>query len=238
MGSCLPLDEAVLIIDRWVEEGSKQCVCVAPVSTIVSCQENNAYKEVVNNASMVTPDGMPIVWLGKRAGHRHVGRTYGPDLMREVCNRGQSRGYKHYLLGGTEDTSQKLEMALKRDYPQINIVGRFVPPFQDTFTEDIQLIDQINEADPDIVWVGLGAPKQDFWISQYRDKIHAPIMVGVGAAFDYVSGVKPQAPPWMQRSGLEWFFRLCSEPRRLWKRYLVGNTKFLWLLAKSSLKGK
>lgn len=236
--SAVNLNKAFTLISEWVENKVKSYVCVAPVSTIISCQENKDYKNIVNNASMVTPDGMPLVWIAKSQGYGQVSRTYGPDLMLEVCGRGQDKGFRHYLLGGTEHVNEMLETALRKRFPDINIAGRFSPPFSDELQEDMNLIDMVNDANPDILWVGLGSPKQDFWMSQHRDRIMAPVMIGVGAAFDFLAGVKPQAPLWMQRWGLEWIFRLCCEPKRLWKRYLIGNSKFIWLLAMQGLRSK
>jgi N-acetylglucosaminyldiphosphoundecaprenol N-acetyl-beta-D-mannosaminyltransferase len=231
------IEQVCAQIDANIRQRQRGYVCVAPVSTVVSCQEDAAYKQVVNHAQIVTPDGMPIVWLGRMRGRKHIKRTYGPDLMLAVCDKGQARGYRHYLLGATRQTCSRLVSKLKERFPAIQIVGVDCPPFRDlTPEEDLRQIETINAAQPDIVWVGLGSPKQDFWMYRNQQRIHAPVMLGVGAAFDFLSGVKRQAPRWMQCCGLEWFFRLCSEPRRLWRRYLIGNTKFIFFLLREVIQ--
>lgn len=231
------LQSAWEIIDGWIRSQAKTYVCVAPVSTIVSCHEDANYRRVVNQAGMVTPDGMPVVWLARRRGFKNVERTYGPDLMLKVCAEGNERGYRHFFYGGTEDVCSKLKDVLQARFPQIAIAGMYAPPFRDlTDYENERVMNMINSARPDILWVGLGSPKQDFWMHQNRAQLNVPVMIGVGAAFDFLSGSKPQAPRWMQRGGLEWLFRLGCEPKRLWKRYLMGNTKFLLLLLQEQFK--
>lgn len=219
---------AVEIINGWVRAQYKTYVCVAPVSTLVDCQKDQRYKSVVNAAGMVTPDGMPVVWLGRAHGSRKIGRTYGPDLLTAVC---QVRGLRHFFYGGQGSTLEKLEQRLKVMNPRLNTVGKYAPGyFPSVREESAEVIEAINRASPDILWIGLGSPKQDLWMEVHRPLLEVPVMIGVGAAFDFLSGVKPQAPRWMQKSGLEWAFRLASEPRRLWKRYLVGNTLFVCYL--------
>jgi N-acetylglucosaminyldiphosphoundecaprenol N-acetyl-beta-D-mannosaminyltransferase len=229
--SAINLALACQLVESCIENKEKIYICVAPVSTLVSCHEDPRYRNVVNEADIVTPDGMPLVWWARRKGFKQVQRTYGPDFMLALCDFGQNQEYKHYLLGATVDTCRKLEQNLKTRFLDIKIVGAFSPPFRELSEEENQqMIEDINSAHPDIVWVGLGSPKQDFWMKRNRDKINASVLVGVGAAFDFIAGVKPQAPRWMRQSGLEWLFRLCSEPQRLWKRYLIGNTKFIYYL--------
>jgi N-acetylglucosaminyldiphosphoundecaprenol N-acetyl-beta-D-mannosaminyltransferase len=186
---------------------------------------------------MVTPDGMPVVWLARFRGCQDIARTYGPDLMLEVCDHGQDLGLRHFFYGGTEDTLQELQQKLQGLFPRILVAGSYAPPFRrEVWQEGPEVIDRINSSAADIVWVGLGSPKQDLWMQAHRPVLNAPVIVGAGAAFDFCSGAKPQAPRWMQNSGLEWFFRLCCEPRRLWKRYLIGNSLFLIYLIKDSFK--
>ena len=231
--SAVNLESASAAIDAWIRNHEKRYVCVAPVSTILSCQDDTDYKDVINNADMVTPDGMPVVWLGRRQGFHEVSRTYGPDLMQRVCFEGQKKGYRHYFYGAAPKTLEKLINRLKEGYPQIQIAGYYAPPFRPlSASENQDVIEKINAAQADILWVGLGSPKQDFWMKQNRDKLHVPVAIGVGAAFDFLAGTKKQAPRWMQRSGLEWLFRFLSEPRRLWRRYLIGNPRFIFLLMK------
>jgi len=226
-------------VDGWISAREKSYICVAPVSTIIECQDNTPYREVINKSGMVTPDGMPLVWLGKAGGSKVIERTYGPDLMLTICERGQEKGWRHFLYGGTEESVEKLEKALKQKFPKIEISGKYSPPFRELSHDETQEItNTINNTNSDIVWVGLGAPKQDFWISQNRGILNAPVLAGVGAAFDFISGTKKQAPKWMQNIGLEWLFRLSCEPRRLWKRYLLGNSKFVYLLIKDVFSQK
>jgi len=231
--SAINLDMACEILDGWINERKKSYVCIAPVSTIVDSQSEAEYRKIINEADMITPDGMPLVWIGKLRGNKDIGRTYGPDLMLALCGRGQKKGYKHFLYGGSKNTCSLLKNVLERKFPAIDIVGEYAPPFSSQYVqEDEEVVDEINRLSPDVLWVGLGSPKQDYWMHHHRDKLNVPVMVGVGAAFDFIAGTKKQAPMWMRRSGLEWLFRLCSEPQRLWKRYFIGNTQFIYLLVK------
>jgi len=224
-------------LEHWIRTSAKVYVCIAPVSTLVECQGNKKYLDIVNNAAAVTPDGMPLVWVGKWKGFKNIRRTYGPDLMIAVCAEGQDKGYKHYFYGATPETCRLLEVNLKKRFPRMSIAGKFSPPFRDlSEEEDNQIVESINRANPDILWVGLGSPKQDYWMYYHRDRLNVPVMVGVGAAFDFLAGTKPQAPRWMQRSGLEWLFRFCCEPKRLWRRYLIGNSKFIFYLLKDCFR--
>lgn len=231
------LNSACQRISQWVKDKEKVYLCVAPVSTIVDCQKDEAYRRIINGAAMVAPDGVPVVWAAKLKGCKGIERVYGPDLMRKICDDGQVRGYRHFLYGGTQGTLLHLEQKLKERFPGINITGSYAPPFiKKAEFEKQEIIDKINESKPDILWVGLGSPKQDFWMALHRNKLNVPVMIGVGAAFDFLAGTKAQAPRWMQPLGLEWLFRLCCEPRRLWKRYLIGNTKFIFYLMGDFLK--
>ncbi|MCA9398332.1 MAG: WecB/TagA/CpsF family glycosyltransferase [Candidatus Omnitrophica bacterium] len=227
------LTNACQAVDSWIQQKKKSYVCVAPVSTVVDCQRDQDYRKVVLGADMVTPDGMPLVWLAKLSGDKFIQRTYGPDFMQAFCDYGRQKGRRHFLYGGEEKTCQQLINVLKQKFPDIEIVGYYSPPYRPAhFQEEQKVIDQINRSQADVLWVGLGSPKQDFWMVEHRDRLDVPVIVGVGAAFDFIAGIKPQAPKWMQKSGLEWFFRLCSEPKRLWKRYLIGNTLFICYLVK------
>ena len=231
--SVTTIPQACAAMEDWIKNRQKAYVCVAPVSTIVDCQSDPEYRDIVNKADMVTPDGMPVVWIGKWLGHQEIERTYGPDLMETFCGLSQDKGYKHFLYGGAESTCQLLESVLKKRFPKISIVGRYSPPFMESFVpESREIIENMNRLDPDVIWVGLGSPKQDYWINYHRKNLEAPVILGVGAAFDFLSGAKKQAPRWMQKSGLEWLFRLCSEPKRLWRRYLLGNTKFIFYVSR------
>jgi len=237
--SVTDLEHASQTIGSWIQNRVKTYVCIAPVATIVECQYDEKYRQIINNSGMTTPDGMPLVWLGKMNGRNDVQRTYGPDLLKKMCDYGLSKGLCHYFYGATDQTNMLLIDKLKKDYSNLNIAGTYSPPMNDDGTgEDQVIIDQINNLNVDILWVGLGSPKQDYWMAQHRDKLNVPVIIGVGAAFDFIAGTKKQAPRWMRSSGLEWLFRLCCEPKRLWKRYLIGNTTFLYLILKEIVKKK
>lgn len=234
--SSVNIEQACHIIGGWIRSRKKVYICVAPVSTIVDARSDAGYRKVLEGAAMITPDGMPVVWTARLKGDKNIARTYGPDLMLALCEKGLAGGYKHFLYGGTESTCSLLENVLKQKMPNISIVGQLAPPFREIHAQESQeVIDRVNRSGADILWVGLGSPKQDYWMSEHRERLDVPVIIGVGAAFDFLSGVKRQAPKWMQRNGLEWFFRLCCEPGRLWKRYLVGNTRFLYFVIKDML---
>jgi len=234
--SAVTMAQAVEVIDGWVHRCSQQYVCVRDVHGIMASQRDEMLRKIHNQAGLVTPDGMPLVWLSRLNGFPWVERVYGPDLMLAVCKRSLSKGYRHYLYGGLEGVPEKLAESLRRRFPKLQIVGVYSPPFRPlTKDEDECVIQKVNQAKPDIVWVGLSTPKQEYWMHEHLQRITAPVMVGVGAAFDFHAGLKKQAPRWMQRSGLEWFFRLVTEPRRLWRRYLINNPWFLWLILRQAL---
>jgi N-acetylglucosaminyldiphosphoundecaprenol N-acetyl-beta-D-mannosaminyltransferase len=204
----------------------------------MECQRDEEMRRAVNGAGLATPDGMPLVWLSRRwQNQTRVERVYGPDLMLALCHCSVKRGYSHYFYGGAAGVPELLAEKLERLIPGLKLAGTYSPPFHPlTTAEDAQIVTRINQATPDIVWVGLGTPKQDLWMAAHRDQLTAPVLVGVGAAFDFHTGRIPQAPPGMQRAGLEWLFRLWQEPRRLWYRYLVYNPLFIALVAAQLLK--
>jgi len=235
--SAANLQESTSAIDQLIEQREKSYVSVCPVSTIMECVDNEKIRSIVNAAHLVTTDGMPSVWIGKSRGHKNVGRVYGPDLLLSLCSLSNTKEYKHYFYGSTDDVLKKLISNLKDKFPGLKIAGTYSPPYRDLASEEDQkIVQKINEASPDIIWVGLGSPKQDLWIYEHRNKLDASVLIAVGAAFDFIAQTKPQAPLWMQRSGFEWLFRLISEPQRLWRRYLFGNTRFIYLYCLSQLK--
>jgi N-acetylglucosaminyldiphosphoundecaprenol N-acetyl-beta-D-mannosaminyltransferase len=220
-------------LEEWILTRHRAYVCLATVKTITDCHNSPEYLKIINSATMVVPDGMPLVWIGKSIGQKTIERTTGVDLMLKLCHEGQVKNYKHFLYGSTEETIGLLAKNLKNRFGNIQIVGMIAPALLALDAqEDQRILNQIDAAKPDILWVGLGAPKQDYWMANHRDKINVPVMVGVGAAFDFIAGTKPRAPRWMSALGLEWFFRLCCEPRRLWKRYFFSNFQFIYLLLK------
>lgn len=208
---------------------------VCTVHTMLECVDDSALAAVVNGGTLAVPDGMPLVWLGRSAfPDSGVERCYGPDLMLAICKAGLPTGLRHCLYGGAPDVLDALEQNLKAKFPELQIVERISPPFRQlTEPEKGDVAARINQASPDVVWVGLGTPKQDLWMGEFREKLEAPVLIAVGAAFNFHAGRLAQAPRWMQRAGLEWLYRLLREPRRLWRRYLVGNPRFLWLLLKT-----
>ncbi|MGH9161024.1 MAG: WecB/TagA/CpsF family glycosyltransferase [Vicinamibacteraceae bacterium] len=228
--SAIDMDDALDVIDRWITSGARQYVCVTGVHGVMECQRDDTLRRVHNRAGLVTPDGMPLVWLSKWRGWRNTTRVYGPDLLLAACERSIATGYRHFFYGGQPGVTERLVTRLERRYPGVAVVGTYSPPFRTlTEEEDTQAIGLINDAKPDIVWVGLGTPRQERWMAAHVGRLTASVLIGVGAAFDFHAGVKRQAPKWMRRSGLEWLFRLASEPRRLWRRYVVNNPLFVWL---------
>jgi N-acetylglucosaminyldiphosphoundecaprenol N-acetyl-beta-D-mannosaminyltransferase len=185
-------------------------------------------RAALNSADWVTPDGMPVVWALRALGARHVGRVYGPDLMLALGGLSARRGYRQYYLGGAPGVADELAREMQRRFPRLQVAGTFCPPYRDLAPDEARaMIEHINASGAHVVWVGLGSPKQDLWMARYRPHLEPPLLVGVGAAFDFFTGRQRQAPRWMQRSGLEWVFRLASEPRRLWRRYIIYNPLFL-----------
>ena len=205
-------------------------VCVSNVHTTVMSYEDKEYRNIQNSAAMVLPDGKPLSVVSRLRGFKEAQKVSGPDLMPEMFELSEEKGYTHYFYGSTEETLDKLKEALLNRYPRLKIAGMYSPPFRSlNEEEDEEIIRQINNADPDFIWVGLGAPKQEQWMYAHRDKL-CGVMLGVGAGFDFHAGTVKRAPVWMQKSGLEWLYRLTQDPKRLFKRYVVTNTKFLWLI--------
>jgi N-acetylglucosaminyldiphosphoundecaprenol N-acetyl-beta-D-mannosaminyltransferase len=212
----------------WIERRDVcRFIAVTGMHGVSESQRDPKFKKILNEADLVVPDGMPLVWLGKHHGHSLKRRVYGPELMQTFCRNTASR-YRHFLYGGAEGVPERLGDILHQKFG-INIVGSYSPPFRAlSHQEDQEVIDRIHDARPDILWVGLSTPKQERWMYEHRAKLRVPVLVGVGAAFDLNSGRVKQAPVWMQNSGLEWSFRLWQEPKRLWRRYLVNGSEFLW----------
>jgi len=234
--SAVNMGEALALIDGWVDRREPRYVCVCPVHSIMECRRSEEVRRVFNRAGMVTPDGMPVVWVARFSGHPNVRRVYGPDLMLAALERGMHR---HFFYGGGPGVAKQLKETMERRFPKLEVVGTYEPPYaplDELCTPDAAT--QINDTRPDVVWVGMSSPKQDLWMARMRPLLRAPVLIAVGAAFDFHTGTVRQAPLWMQRSGLEWLFRLAVEPRRLWRRYLIDNPWFLWdlLLQKTGLR--
>ncbi|HJV80501.1 WecB/TagA/CpsF family glycosyltransferase [Noviherbaspirillum sp.] len=223
----LSWDDAIARITQWGAARESRYVCICNVHSVVTTTRDVEFKIAVNNADMATPDGAPIAWALRRLGHSSQERINGPDLMMKYLAEAERLDQKVYFYGSTDATLAKLRIALAKKFPLLRIAGMSSPPFRPlSLQEDEQSIEEINSSEANVVFVGLGCPKQEKWMADHRGRINA-VMIGVGAAFDYHAGVIKRAPLWWQRNGLEWLYRLGSEPRRLFKRYLVTNTLFV-----------
>jgi N-acetylglucosaminyldiphosphoundecaprenol N-acetyl-beta-D-mannosaminyltransferase len=226
--SVLNLQTALDAIAAAVREKRKGYICVTGVHGVIEAQSDASFRKILNEAFLCTPDGMPMVWMGKIHGYAEMRRVYGPDLMLDVCAWSEKNPCRHFFYGGAEGAAQLLVEKLKAKFPKMEIAGTFTPPFRPLDAgEEKKFAATIRAARPDIVWVGLSTPKQEKFMEEFLPKLDATLLIGVGAAFDFLSGRVEQAPRWMQRSGLEWFYRLCQEPRRLAKRYFKNNPLFV-----------
>lgn len=216
-------------IESWIANpAASRWIAVMNVHMVMTARSDADFGKVVANADMAVPDGMPLIWMGRKAGFALPDRVAGPDLFAAFMQHTQGRGYRHFFYGGMPATIDTLIAKVKADFPETNIVGSYSPPFRPlSREEDDAVVSLINDAAPDVIWVGLGCPKQERWMEEHRDRLNTAVMLGVGQVFDIYAGTIKRAPKWMQRSGLEWLYRLCSEPRRLWRRYLVYNTRFV-----------
>lgn len=220
-------DDAVRTVVDWAAARASRYICICNVHSVVTTTQDADYKRVVNEADMATPDGAPIAWALRRLGHPGQQRINGPDLMWRYLAEAERLGQKVYFYGSTDDTLAKLKAAMLRQYPRLQLAGLYSPPFRALSpAEDEAEVQAINDSGAGVVFVGLGCPKQEKWMAAHRGRVNA-VMIGVGAAFDYHAGTISRAPLWMQQNGLEWLHRLCSEPRRLWRRYLETNSLFI-----------
>jgi N-acetylglucosaminyldiphosphoundecaprenol N-acetyl-beta-D-mannosaminyltransferase len=230
--SVIDLPKAVEIIDHWICEDRRHYVCVTGMHGVMASWRDDALRRIHNAAGLVTPDGMPLVWLLRWYGYQETDRVYGPDLMLKLFDHGRRLGYRHFLYGSTHATLERLESNLTSRFPGAHVVGRIAPPFRHlTEAEEESVVAAINESGADIVWVGLSTPRQEVWMATCRARLAAKVLIGVGAAFDFHAGTKKQAPRFVQRNGFEWLFRLAMEPRRLWRRYLANIPVFIGLVA-------
>ncbi|MGI5869937.1 MAG: WecB/TagA/CpsF family glycosyltransferase [Kiritimatiellia bacterium] len=228
------LTQAVETILGYVKDGGRHYVCVFAVDSLLKCRDTPKLAAIANAADMTLCDGMPLVFVGRKIAKLDMDRCYGPDVMLRTIEAGCARGVRHFFYGGCDGTTiQRLEANLRAKFPSIQIVGSYVPPFRDlTDAERDDVVARIDASGADIVWVGIGTPRQDYWVSDYRPRLKAPVLIAVGAAFNFHAGTVPQAPRWMMRCGFEWLFRLLAEPRRLWRRYVIGNPRFIFLALK------
>ena len=229
--SALNMQAAIAETEALLDHDGSGYVCVTGVHGIMEAHRDSDFKRILNNSFLTTPDGMPTVWMGRLHGFDHMNRVYGPDYMLALCEVSVAKGYKHFLYGGRPGIAEELRAELLQRYPGLQIVGTYTPPFRPlNNVEEEALRLQIEELNPDVLWCGLSTPKQERFMNEYRGRLPIKLMVGVGAAFDLLSGNLSEAPDWMKRSGLQWLYRLIKEPRRLWRRYLINNPQFLWLV--------
>jgi len=227
------IPDVIAQMEGWIRgrRGSSHFIAVTGMHGVTEAQHDPGLKDILNAADLVVPDGMPLVWLGRRRGFELKRRVAGPELMLVFCQATRSRGYRHFFYGSTEDVARALARSLENQFG-INVCGCYSPPFRPlTVEEDREIIDLINEAAPDVLWIGLSTPKQERWMYEHKERLGVPVMVGAGAAFDLNSGRVKRAPRWMREHGLEWLWRLLMEPRRLWRRYLIGGAEFIWCVA-------
>lgn len=226
--AAINMEWLVEYLDKNLLDIKGDYICVSNVHTTVTSYEDASYCAVQNGGLMAIPDGGPLSTVGRRRGCKNMARTTGPSLMGEIFKISAKKGYRHYFYGSKQETLELLEKKLKENYPGIKIAGMYSPPFRPlTEEEDKAVIERINEANPDFVWIGLGAPKQEKWMAAHQGKIDG-LMLGVGAGFDYYAENIKRAPMWMQKHNLEWVYRLAQDPKRLFKRYWSTNTKFIW----------
>ena len=225
------IPEVIVLLENWIAKpAGSRYVAVTGMHGVMESQRDASFREILNAADCVVPDGMPLVWLGRRQGFSLQRRVYGPELLETFCQTTGTK-YRHFFYGGVAGVADALADALEHLYG-IRIAGTYSPPFRPlTEGEDREIVAMIRAATPDILWVGLSTPKQERWMYAHRVGLGVPVMVGVGAAFDIHSGGKKRAPRWMQEHGLEWLFRLLQEPRRLWRRYLLLGPQFVWYSA-------
>jgi N-acetylglucosaminyldiphosphoundecaprenol N-acetyl-beta-D-mannosaminyltransferase len=233
--SSIDVPRALAIIDEWIAQNAARYICLTSVFNVMRSYDHPHFRHVHNSAGLVAPDGMPMVWISRLRGRTDIDRVYGPDLMLALCDHSRSRGYRHFFYGGSPGVAELLAQRLGERFPGLQTVGTYCPPFRPlTGHEDERIVEMINRAEPDIVWVGLGCPKQEQWMYEHVDRVRS-VLIGVGAAFDFHAGVKRQAPRWVQRSGLEMVFRVLMEPRRLWRRFLWNHPRFVVLVLLESL---
>ena len=229
--SATNMEMALRTIEEWISRRECHYVCATGVHGVMESWRDDDLRRIHNAAGLVVADGAPLAWLSRIMGVRQADHVRGSDLMLKMCERSAKRGYRQFFYGGAPGVAEKLASRLHGQFPLLQVTGVCSPPFRSLSPEeDSAVVDCINSAKPDIVWVGISTPKQERWMSEHWRRLDAPVLIGVGAAFDFHAGLKKQAPYWMQKSGLEWLFRLLSEPRRLWRRYLINNPWFLWLV--------
>jgi N-acetylglucosaminyldiphosphoundecaprenol N-acetyl-beta-D-mannosaminyltransferase len=234
--SAINMQEAVSFSDALINENRRGYVCVTGVHGVIEAQSDPRFRAILNSSFLTTPDGMPMVLVGRSQGFFQMSRVYGPDYMLELCKISVERGYKHFLYGGNPGVAEDLAAILMGKFPGLQVVGTYTPPFRPLNPEEeSELYALIAETKPDVLWVGLSTPKQERFMSHYQHKLDVKLMAGVGAAFDIHTGRIKDAPMWMKKSGLQWLHRLAQDPRRLWRRYCINNPRFAWNIGLQSL---
>jgi N-acetylglucosaminyldiphosphoundecaprenol N-acetyl-beta-D-mannosaminyltransferase len=231
------IPDVISQMEDWIHQRNAcRYIAVTDMHSLMQARHSQSFKKILQDADLVVPDGFPLVWLGRRRGFALRRRVYGPELMERFCQETAARGHRHFLCGGAPGVAEDLAARLAARFPGLQIAGAYCPPFRPLIREeDEKVVSLINAARADIVWVGLGAPKQERWMAEHCSRLSASVLVGVGAAFDFHTGRVAQAPRWMREHGLEWLFRLSREPGRLWRRYLIYGTEFVALVLLESL---
>ena len=227
------ISDVTIQMQEWINSRSAcQYIAVTGMHGVTEAQHDPEFKQILNAAGLVVPDGYPLVWLGRRTGFAQLRRrVYGPELMEEFFSQTLAKGYRHFFYGGAPGVAEELASRMSARFAGLAVIGTYCPPFRElTKQEDEEILQAINLAKPDVVWIGLSTPKQERWMYAHRARLNVPVLVGVGAAFDFHTGRVPQAPRWMREHGFEWLFRLCREPGRLWRRYLVYGSQFVVLV--------
>lgn len=226
------MEDTLRDLSAWIEAGERTWICVCDVNSLLSAREEPGLRAFYNQSGATLPDGVPLVWANRYAGHKNAQRVSGPDLFPATLRASEMHGWRHYLLGGSPGVAERLVEDIRRQWPNCQIVGWSCPPFRKlTQEERASLIEEINSSGAQIVWVAFGAPKQEKWMAENRAALAANVLIGVGAAFNFQVGDIKRAPKWIQRYGLEWLFRLFQEPTRLWRRYLIGVPSFLFRIS-------
>ena len=233
----LRVSDVVDEVDTWIRERRREYVVLTGAHGVVEMQDDESLRRINNVAGLTAPDGMPVVWLGRLSGHPHVEQCAAPQIMQAIFSISAERGYRHFLYGGAAGVADELSAALRRRFGRVTIAGAHGPPFRAlTAAEISEDARRINDSGADIVWVGLGCPKQERWMATFRPLLTTPVLIGVGAGFDFFTGRLPRSPRWVSAAGLEWLFRLAVEPRRLWPRYSRVVPKFLYTVAREWLR--
>ena len=230
--SAVDLEHAVNFADRWITAANPGYICVSGVHGVMEAHRDRGLREILNRAAINVPDGMPMTWVGRFQGFKNMDRVFGPDFMAAMCSLSVARGYRIFLYGGKPSVADLLGATLQRRFPGLEIVGTYTPPFRTlTPEEEEDVVAKVAQAKPHILWVGLSTPRQERFMAEFVDRLQVPLLVGVGAAFDFHTGNLRDCSDWIKRAGLQWLHRLMQDPKRLGKRYLRNNPAFIWLIA-------